>query len=79
MVLWDCMTTLGLEEEESIEEIQLSAVNITTRRLEPITYESLLPKIKKFQESMKKLANKTQIPPIPKKVITKQKAPIVSK
>ena len=31
MVLWDCMTTLGLEEEEPTEEIQLSAVNITTR------------------------------------------------
>jgi len=23
MVLWDCMTTLGLEEEETTEEIQL--------------------------------------------------------
>ena len=44
-----------------------------------ITDESLFPKIKKFQESMKNLANKTQSPQIPKKVIAKQKAPTVSK
>ena len=49
MVLWDCMTTLGLEEEETTDEIQLSAVNITMRSQGPIIDESLLPKIKKFQ------------------------------
>ena len=32
MVLWGCAPTLGLEEEEPTEEIQLSAVNVTTRR-----------------------------------------------
>ena len=79
MVLWDCITTLGLEEEEPTEEIQLSAVNITTRSQGPITNESLLPKIKKFQESMKRLANKTQNPLIPEKVLAKKKAPTVSK
>ena len=79
MVLWDSMTTLGLEEEEPTEEIQLSVVNITTWIQWPITDESLFPKIKKFQESMKNLANKTQNPPIPEKVIAKQKDPIVSK
>ena len=71
MVLWDCMTTLGLEEEEPTKEMQLSAINITTRIQGPITYEILFPKIKKFQESMKKLTNKTQNSPVPKKVITK--------
>ena len=79
MVLWDCMTTLGLEEEEPTEEIQLSAVNITTRSQGPITDHNLFPKIKKFQESMKNIANKTQSPPIPEKVIAKQKSPTVSK
>ena len=49
MVLWDGMTTLGLEEEEPTKEIQLSEVNITTRSQGPITYESLLAKVKKFQ------------------------------
>ena len=48
MVLWDCITTLGLEEEQPIEEIQLSAVNNTTRSQGPIIDESLFPKIKKF-------------------------------
>ena len=79
MVLWDCITTLGLEEEEPTEEIQLLAVNITTRIQGPITDESLLPNIKNFQESMKRLDNKNQNPPIPEKVIEKQKAPTVSK
>ena len=79
MVLWVCTTTLGLEEEEHTEEIQLLAVNITTRSQGPITDESLFPNIKKFQESIKNRTNKTQNPPIPKKVIAKQKAPIVSK
>ena len=79
MVLWYCMTMLGLEEEEPTKEIQLSAVNITMRSQGPITDESLLPKIKKFQESMKKLSNKTQNPPIPEKVIEKKKAPTISK
>ena len=37
MVLWDCMTTLGSEEEEPTKEIQLLAVNITTRSQGPIT------------------------------------------
>ena len=79
MVLWDCMTTSGLEEEETNEEIQLSAVNITTKSQGPIKDESLLPKIKKFQESMKNISNNTQNPPIPEKVIAKQKAQTVSK
>ena len=78
MVLWDCITTLGLEEEESTEEIQLSAINITTRSQGPIIYEALLPKIKRFQESMKNIASKNQNPPIPEKVMEKKKAQKVS-
>ena len=54
-------------------------VNITKRSQGPIKYENLLPKIKKFQESMKMLANKTQNLPISEKFIAKQKAPTVSK
>ena len=56
MVLWDCAPTLGLDEEKPIEEIQLSAVNVTTKSKGPIMDESLLlPKIRKIQESMKKI------------------------
>ena len=54
-------------------------VNITTRSQGPITDKALFPKIKKFQESMKNITSKTQNPPIPEKVIAKQKAPTVSK
>ena len=42
MVLWDCAPTLGLEEEELMEEIQLSAVNVTATRKGPIRDEILL-------------------------------------
>ena len=63
MVLWDCMSTLGLEEEESTEEIQLSKVNVTTRSQRPVTNESsLLPKIKEFQESMNRYIKNAQTP-----------------
>ena len=50
MVLWDCAPTLELGEEEPTEEIQLSAVNVTTKSKGPIMDESLLlPKIRKIQ------------------------------
>ena len=49
MVLWDCAPMLGLEEEEPNEEIQMSDVNVTTRRKGPIIeYNTLLPKIKEI-------------------------------
>ena len=71
LVLWDCITTLGLEEEEPTEEIQLLVVNVTTRSQGPITDDNLFPKIKKLQESIKNLTNKTQNSPVPEKVIAK--------
>ena len=52
---------------------------ITTRSQGPIIYEALLPKIKRFQESMKNIASKNQNPLIPEKVIAKQKAQTISK
>ena len=80
MVLWDCTPTLGLDEEESTEEIHLSTVNVTTRSKGPMMDESLLlPKIKKIQESMRKNRSNTQTPPKSDLVITKYKVTIVSK
>ena len=71
---------LGLEEEEPTEEIQLSAVNVATRSKGPIMDEILLlPKLRKIHESMKKISSNTQTPPIPNLVITRKKAPMVSK
>ena len=49
MVLWGFAPTLGLNEEEPTEEIQLSSVNVTTRSKGPVMDERLiLPKIKKI-------------------------------
>ena len=49
MVMWDCMSTLGLDEEQTPKEVQFSAVNVTTRSKGPLTKENiLLPKIKKI-------------------------------
>ena len=41
LVLWDCEPTLGLDEEEPTEQIQLSTVNVTIRSKGPIMDESL--------------------------------------
>ena len=72
MVLWDCAPTLGLDQEESTEEIQLSAVKVTTKSKGPVMDESiLLPKIKRIQESIRKNNSNTQIPP--KADLTNQK------
>ena len=58
MVLWDYAPMLGLEEEESNEEIQLSNVNVMTRSKGLIIEDNtLLPKIKTIQENLKKVRN----------------------
>ena len=80
MVLQDCAPMLGLEEEEPNEEMHLSYVNVTTRRKGPIIEDNtLLPKIKRIQENMKKVRNNTQSQLIPGLVITSQNTPTVSK
>ena len=72
MVLWYCAPMLGLEEEEPNEEIQLSDVNVTTRSKGPIIEDNtLLPKIKRIQENLKKFRNTTQAQLIPDLVITR--------
>ena len=80
MVLWDCAPMLGLEEEEPMEEIQLSIVNVTTRSKRPIMDEGLLlPKIMKIQESMKGISSNTQTPPKSDLVTSKEKVTVVIK
>ena len=72
VVLWDCAPMLGLEEEESNKEMQLSDVNVTTRSKGPIIEDNtLLPKIKRIQENLKKAINNTQTQLIPDLVITR--------
>ena len=61
MLLWDCAPTLGLDEEEPTEEIQLASVNVTTRSKGLVMDESLiLPKIRKIQEIIKNISSTTQ-------------------
>ena len=80
MVMWDCMSTLGLDEEEPTEEVQLSEVNVTTGSKGPIVDEILLlPNIRKIRERMKKISSNTETPPIPDFFITRKRAPVVSK
>ena len=62
MVLWDWVPTLGLNEEERTEEIQVSSVNVTIRSKGPVVDQSLvLPKPKKIKETMKKIISTTQM------------------
>ena len=69
MVSWDWAPTLGLSEDESTEDIQVSLVNVTTRGKGMVVDESLLlPKIKKLKENMKKILNTTQTTPKPNPV-----------
>ena len=71
---------IGLEEEEPNEEIQLSDFNVTIRRKGPIIEDNtLLPKIKRIQENLKKVRNNTQTQIIPDLVITRQNTPTISK
>ena len=61
MVLWDWVPTLGLNEEERTEEIQVSSVNVTTRSKGHVVDQSLvLPKTKKIKETSKKIISTTQ-------------------
>ena len=80
MVLWDCVPTLELNEEEPTEEIQLSSVKVTTRSKGPVMDESsVLPKIKKMQENMKKIISTTQTTSKYNPVNIKETTPVVSK
>ena len=80
IVLWDSAPTLGLDEEEPTKEIQLSAVNVTTRRKGPIIDEILLlHKIRKIQENMRNISSNTQTSPKSDLVIIKYKVRVVSK
>ena len=55
-------------------------VNVTNRIKGPITDDNtLLPKIKRIQENLKKVRNNTQTQLIPDLVITRHNTPIVSK
>ena len=79
MVLWDWVPTLGADEEESTEEVQISSINVTTRSKGPIVDRSIvLPKIHKVKESLKKILSTTQTPPKFNLENTKDTDPVVN-
>ena len=80
MVLWDQAPTLGLSEEEKIEEIQVSAVNVTTRSKGPVMDHGLvIPKTRKIKETMKKIISTTQTSPKSNPINIKETNPVVNK
>ena len=80
MVLWDSAPIPRLDEEEPTKEIQLSSVNVTTIIKGLVIDEILiLPKIKKIQETMKKISSTTQKKSKSDLVNKKDKVPEVSK
>ena len=80
MVLWDWAPTLGLSEDEPTKASQVSSVNVAMWSRAPVKDEStLLPKIDKFRENMKKILNTTQKTPKPNPTNIKETIPVCNK
>ena len=55
LVLWDCVSLFDTEDEGSLKHEEILETNVTTRSQGFLNKDnSILPKIKKFQENMKK-------------------------
>ena len=60
MVLWDCVSMFSIEDEGLTEEENISEKNIATRSQVPFKEDNtIVPKIKKIQETIKKIKNNT--------------------
>ena len=58
LVLWDCVSLFDTEEEGSLKHEEISETNVTTGSQGLIKEDrSILPKIKKLQENVKKIHN----------------------
>ena len=63
----------------SLRKKKISETNVTTRSQGPLKEDNtIMPKIKKLQENMKKIKNNTQTVNIPKLFITSQNPKIVN-
>ena len=61
LVLWDCVSMFNVKDENLTEEEEIPKTNVTTRSQHPLKEDNtIMPKIKKIQENMKKIKNNTQ-------------------
>ena len=73
LVLWDCVSMFDTLEEGSLKQEEISETNVTTRSQVLVKEDkSILPKIKKLQENMKKVQKNTTTDKIPEFIITSQ-------
>ena len=56
LVLWDCVSLFDTEDEGTLKHEEISETNVTTRSQGLLNKDnSIIPKIKKFQDNMKKI------------------------
>ena len=71
LVLWDCVSMFNMEDEDLPDKEETTETNVTTRSQNPLKEDnSILPKIKKLQENMKKIKNNTSTVKIPEFLIS---------
>ena len=67
LVLWDSVSLFDTEEEVSLKHKETSETNVTTRSQGLLNKDnSILPKIKRLQENVKKIQKSTPTDKIPK-------------
>ena len=73
LVLWDRVSLFDTEDEGSLKHEEISEINVTTRSQSLLNkYNSILPKIKKFQENIKKIQKNNTYDKILEFTITSQ-------
>ena len=73
LVLWDCVSLFDIEEEGYVKQEKILETNVTTRSQGLIKEDrSVLLKIKRLQENVKKIQKSTTTNKIPEFTITSQ-------
>ena len=73
MVLWDCVSLFDIEYEGRVKHEEISETTVTARSQGLLSkYNSILPKINKFQDNMKKIQKNNKDDKISKLTISSQ-------
>ena len=73
LVLWDCVSLFDTEDEGSLKHEEISETNVTTRSQGLLNKDnSILPKIKRLQENVKKIQKNNIDDKIPEFTFTSQ-------